>query len=184
MLRFVFVDGESRAIAVKRPEILRRLSSIGFTVPLIGGGLSATLTPPSEAEAHRAARILTFLEDRRVLFDPTDMEIEEYAGRSVMEIRRFLTDELMHLDRKTVFAASLRGMSAACHQFLTRTQGSPPADLSPVRRRRVDPWADQTFHQALGELRGRIGMHIAQLAAAHGLDVEGGLAGILPAADE
>jgi hypothetical protein len=172
------------AIAVKRPEILRRLSSIGFTVPLIGGGLSATLTPPSEAEAHRAARILTFLEDRRVLFDPSNMEIEEYAGRSVMEIRRFLTNERMQLDRNSILAASLRGMIAACHQFLTRTQRSLPGDLPASGRRWADPWADRTFHQALGELRASIGIHIAQLAAAHGLDVEGELAKILPVVDE
>ncbi len=165
---------------VKRPDILRRLSSIGITVPLIGGGFSATLTPASEAETPRAARVLTFLEDRRVLFDPMDVEIAEYAGRSVMEIRQHLAQELMQIERASVLAASLRGMTGACHQFLSRTQWDP-SDVSPYPRRRSGPpWADQVFHQALGELRGHFSVHIAQMAAAHGLDVEGRLATILP----
>ncbi len=167
---------------MRRPEILRRLNSIGFTVPLVGGGLSATLAPPSEAEAHRAGRILTFLENRRVLFDPMDVEIEEYAAQSILDIRRFLADELMQLDRTSVLAASLRGMLGACHQFLTRIQADSSAD-HPRRRLRL-PHGDQVFHQALGELRGHFSVHIAQMAAAHGMDIEGGLATILPDSNE
>jgi plasmid maintenance system antidote protein VapI len=39
------------------------------------------------------------------------------------------------------------------------------------------------FNSALGELRGVIGIHIAAIAAQHGLDIEGDLATILPATD-
>jgi hypothetical protein len=42
-------------------------------------------------------------------------------------------------------------------------------------------WASWEFNGALGELRGVFGIHIARLAAAHGLGVEGDLASILPA---
>jgi len=45
----------------------------------------------------------------------------------------------------------------------------------------LDGWV---FNSALGELRGIIGIHAAALAAQHGLDVEGDLASILPAADK
>jgi hypothetical protein len=41
-------------------------------------------------------------------------------------------------------------------------------------------WASWEFNGALGELRGVFGVHIARLAAAHGLDVAGELASILP----
>jgi hypothetical protein len=41
-----------------------------------------------------------------------------------------------------------------------------------------------SFNSALGELRGVIGLHIAALAAQHGLDVEGDLASTLPAVDD
>ena len=42
---------------------------------------------------------------------------------------------------------------------------------------------DIGFNQALGELRGVVGTEVAKIAAAHGLDVEDGLASILPVAD-
>jgi hypothetical protein len=45
----------------------------------------------------------------------------------------------------------------------------------------ADNWV---FNSALGELRGIIGLHVAALAAQHGLDVEGDLAAVLPAADD
>lgn len=159
---------------MKRPDILRRLSSIGITVPLIGGGFSATLAPASEAETHRAARILTFLEDRRALFDPMDVEVPQYATQSIMGIRQHLAKELLEIERTSVLAACLRGMIGACHQFLSRTQ------LDRVERGWRRSFYDQLYVHALGELRGHFSVHIAQMAAAHGLDVEGQLATILP----
>lgn len=43
-------------------------------------------------------------------------------------------------------------------------------------------YASWIFNGAIGELRDVFGIHIAALAASHGLDVEGDLASILPAA--
>jgi hypothetical protein len=43
-------------------------------------------------------------------------------------------------------------------------------------------YASWIFNGAIGELRGVFGIHIAAVAASHGLDVEGDLASILPAA--
>ncbi|GAB6986332.1 hypothetical protein [Nocardioides pyridinolyticus] len=43
---------------------------------------------------------------------------------------------------------------------------------------------DIGFNQSLGELRGVVGVEVFKIAAAHGLDVEDGLANILPVADE
>jgi hypothetical protein len=40
------------------------------------------------------------------------------------------------------------------------------------------------FNGAVGEFRGVFGIHIARLAASHGLDIEGDLASILPAAGD
>ena len=41
-------------------------------------------------------------------------------------------------------------------------------------------WASWVFTGALGEMRGVFGVHIARLAASHGLDVEDELATIIP----
>jgi hypothetical protein len=40
------------------------------------------------------------------------------------------------------------------------------------------------FNGAVGELRGVFGVHVARLAASHGLDVEDELASILPEASD
>ena len=42
---------------------------------------------------------------------------------------------------------------------------------------------DLRFSQALGELRGIVGAEVAKIAATHGLDLEDGIASILPVED-
>jgi hypothetical protein len=41
-------------------------------------------------------------------------------------------------------------------------------------------WARWVFNDALGQLRGVFGVHVAQIAASNGLDVEEGLDRVLP----
>jgi len=41
-------------------------------------------------------------------------------------------------------------------------------------------YANRHFNSALGELRGVFGVHLAQIAAKYGLDIEDDLASILP----
>jgi DNA-binding FadR family transcriptional regulator len=67
-----------------------------------------------------ARRVIAFLEDRRVLYSPGEMEMPQHGVHSVLEIRRFLSSELGKLDAKSEFAASLRAMRAACRKFLER----------------------------------------------------------------
>jgi hypothetical protein len=52
---------------------------------------------------------------------------------------------------------------------------------NPPQMHIADSWI---FNSALAELRGVIGIHIAALAAQHGLDIEDGLATILQATDD
>jgi len=74
-------------------------------------------------------------------------------------------------------------MRAACRKFLTTVEAD--------ERRAIHFGAQQghyaswIFNGAVGELRGVFGIHIARLAASHGLDVEEELSSIIPvAADE
>lgn len=76
---------------MKFSEMGRRLT--GVTSPFFGVSWN-----PSEAEVTTARRVISFLEDRRVLYRPTEMEVPEHCIQSVLEIRRFLTVELSHLD--------------------------------------------------------------------------------------
>ena len=95
---------------MKFSEIANRLT--GISTPL--GGVSWQAT---ELEVSAARRVVSFLEDRRVLYAPDEMEVPSHCLHSVMDIRRFLTGELGRLDAGSEFAASLRAMRAACRNF-------------------------------------------------------------------
>lgn len=155
-------------------EIASRLT--GFSVPIFG----ISWEPP-EPEIKAARRVVAFLEDRRVLFSPSEMEVPDHCVQSVLEIRHFLTSELGHLDTSSELAQSLRGMRAASRKFLDEVG----KDKDVVRYGgHKGHWASWVFNGALGEMRGVFGLHIAKVAAQYGLDIEDDLAKILPARAE
>jgi len=160
---------------VKFSEIASRLT--GIATPL--GGVS---WQTSELEVSSPRRVVAFLEDRRVLYAPEEMEDTSHCVHSVIEIRHFLTSELGKLDGSSEFSASLRAMRAACRKFLDRVGVDGRAGTLYARHR--GHWADWTFYSALGELRGTFGVHLARIAAQFKLDVEDNLASILPARDD
>lgn len=160
---------------MKFKEIINRLT--GISTPVFGAQWN-----PSELEITKARRIISYLEDRRVLYAPWQIEVPQYCIESVIEMRRFLTTEIGDIDGKSELAQSLQAMRAACRKFLDTIQEGD--------RRVIPEWdwhpnnhANWIFHGALGELRGVFGIHIAKIAVQHGLDVKGELATILPAKD-
>ena len=137
---------------------------------------------PPEVDRAVARRVLTFLEDRRVLYVPSEMETPSYGVHSVIEIRGFLTSELGQLTSNGQLTQCLRGMRAVCCKFLDAVG---PED-GPIVRHAFERghYASWEFNQALGEMRGVFGIYIAMLAATHGLNVEPGLAKIVPGKDK
>lgn len=147
-------------------EIISRVT--GITVGPVGISWE-----PSEAEVEVARRVIAFLEDRRVLYTPGELQMPSYCVQSVLEIRTFLTEEVGHLDSKSELAEHLRALRAACRKFLDSAQ----------TKRDWQPF-DPTFSGALGELRGVFGIHVAFMAVKYKLDVEDNLATILPGEDK
>ncbi len=154
-------------------EILTHIT--GFNVPIFGVSWN-----PKESEIDVARRILTFLEDRRLLYNPYHIEVAEDCVRSALDIRRFLTTEIGKLAGDSELAKHLRGIRAVCRKFLDATDHRS--------RRLVHPhwsgWHEAEFFTQLGELRASIGLHVAAISVMHGIDVEGQLAIVLPNADE
>lgn len=159
---------------MKFNEIANRLT--GISTPL--GGISWQV---SESEISAARRVVSFLEDRRVLYAPDEMEVPSHCVHSVMDIRRFLSSELGKLDSGSEFAASLRAMRTACRKFLERV-GVDGREVA-LYANHHGHWASWTFYGALGEMRGTIGIHLARIATQFKLDIEDNLASILPATD-
>jgi hypothetical protein len=155
------------------PSLARRIT--GFSTPIFG----VSWTPPT-AERDSVRGFLTFLEDRRVLFNPHQLEVESEVHHSVQAIRQRCTEALSALSDPSQAVGPIRAIRAACRRF----SDEPRADfrnLSPSFGRFGDQAA---FFTALGELRATVGVQLAILAVLYKIELEAELASILPAEDE
>lgn len=161
---------------MKFSEIVNRLN--GISMPLGLGGVSWV---PSELSVSAARRVIGYLEDRRVLYAPEEMELTSHCVDSVFQIRSFLTEELTKLDHDSELATGLRAMRAACRKFLDTIGSRRDVVLNATHH---GHWASWAFYSALGEMRGTFGVQLARIAAEFKLDIDDDLASILPAQDE
>lgn len=146
----------------------------GFTTPIFG----ISWEPPKN-ELVIAKSVVTFLEDRRVLYNPTELEVPLHCISSVVEIRHFLTEKMNALDQNSELAKNLRTMRSACRKFLDSAQRLDRG--LPFSHRSYDAWV---FYSSLGEMRGVFGFCLSQIVLSYGLDIEDDLASILPASDQ
>ncbi len=100
-------------------EIANRLT--GISIASVG----VSWQPPA-LEITAARRVIAFLEDRRVLYEPGQQEVPDHCVQSLNEIRHFFSGELGQLDSKSELAASLRAMRAACRKFLEQVGTDDP----------------------------------------------------------
>jgi hypothetical protein len=152
-----------KKLKLKGQAIARRLT--GISCPVAG----ISWIPPTD-EKDKARRLLTFLEDRRALYQTYDMEAGPYVVKSILEIRERLTSDLGDVSKSSVLGESILAMRAACRGFLNKTQ----------RTERHGYFMDALIISALGELRALFGVHIARLACAYDLELEEPLVSVLP----
>ena len=153
---------------IKYKQLAKSLT--GISTPLFG----VSWNPP-ETDREIARKLITFLEDRRALYDPFDIETPRFVDQSLIEIRKELTSSLQRIGDNPEISPHLRAMRAACRKY-----------LSEVSNRNKPRYHYHEFESiaALGELRGVFGIHIAQLAVKYGIDIEEELASILPIEDK
>ena len=156
---------------MKFKQILGRIT--GFSIPIFG----ASWNPP-EPEIEVAKRIILYLEDRRVLYNPSSLEVPSHCVKSIIEIRQFLTSELPKLNSKSELAVILQALRASCRKFLNQVGEIDGEKIKYGGD--MGHWASWHFLPALGELRGVFGMYLAMLATSYGLDIDNELASILP----
>ena len=153
---------------MKFKQVAARLT--GVSTPIFG----VQWNPP-EPQITAAKRVIAFLEDRRVLYNPYYIEILDYCARSVIEIRQFLTTEIGNLPpTDSDLQDQLRAIRAACRRFLDTAEN--------IQNPRIfRPGWDHDSHRfftALGELRSAVGLRVGILASMYGLDLEDGLASL------
>ncbi|MBU2688668.1 MAG: hypothetical protein KKF41_13905 [Actinobacteria bacterium] len=142
----------------------------GFSTPVFG----LNWNPPKD-KRQAVAALITYLEDKRVLYVPHDMEYECWAAESVLQVREELTRTLQAFPLDDDLSRPIKSMQAACRMFLDLM--GPPMG----RGRFFD---DQNMWVAIGQLRGMFGAELAKLSLAYGVEVEGELAGIIPYQDD
>lgn len=140
----------------------------GISTPIFG----VSWNPP-ETDREIVRKLFLFLEDKRALYYPYHMEIPFQVTESVLDIRKYLTQEIMRIPEKSVLITHYKALRAACRKFLDINET--------VSKRRYRMVRDEMI--ALGELRASFGIHIAQLAVKYGIDVDEELEIILPAED-
>lgn len=156
-------------------QTARRIT--GISSPF--GGFQWADPGPTDAEIVR--QFLVFLEDRRVLYNPTYLEVASQVVHSVHEIREQSTKTLQALPPKTFAVTPIRAIREAGRRFHD--------DQNEDFRFFDDRWrphhhdATPGFFTALGAFRATVGHQVALLAAHYDLDIEGDLASVLPCQD-
>lgn len=140
----------------------------GLSTPIFGIQWNAPAIESDEAK-----NIVLFLEDRRVLFNHASMEDARHCALSVVEIRSELTKRLQALPSDSNLAKSLKRMRKACQEFSDK--------LGHPKFQQFDhPIQISMLERELFKLRKKCGVSVAEMAVAYGLDVDDGLASIIP----
>ncbi|MBN1460263.1 MAG: hypothetical protein JXA57_12065 [Armatimonadetes bacterium] len=154
---------------MKAKEIASRIT--GLSCPIFG----VSWNPP-ESQRKIVRDLVTFLEDRRALYQPYFMEHGPWVEQSVLEIRGALTEALQRSPEEDNLIQPLRAMRAACRKFLDTVTGHGIFPRGHYHHEALN-WS------ALGELRGVFGLHLARLCVSFGIDVEAELASTFPSED-
>lgn len=153
---------------IKYRKIAKSLT--GISTPFFG----VSWNPP-ESDRDVVRKLITFLEDRRALYNPYNIETPIFVAHSLIEVRKELTDILQSVGDNPDVSPHLRAMRAACRKYLNEVGD---------QWRPSHHFGDFEAFSALGELRAVFGIQIAQLAVKYGIDVEEELASILPVEDK
>ena len=94
-------------------EIASRLN--GVQIPIFG-----VQWVPAEPERKVVRDVLTFFEDRRVLYNDYAFELEHEVIESALRIREVLTDAIQRLGEDSKAAPAMRAMRVAARQFFNR----------------------------------------------------------------
>lgn len=155
----------------------KRLTGTSMSAFGFGAGFS---TAPAATDRDIVQALVTFLEDKRALFNPEYLEIEDQVGHSVLNIRAQLTEALQQIDQASPAVQPLRDMRAACRRYLDE----PRQHFRFLERHHGHHEARPGFFVALGELRATFGAELKRLDALYSLDVEPQLRALFPMDDK
>ena len=151
-------------------EIANRIT--GISIPVFG----VSWNPP-KLEKQLAEKVIIYLEDKRILYNPYELEVPKHGIESINQIRAFLTEQLYDVERDSELSNILRAMRDACRKLLDMLTKS---NLHLNNAYDIGLGAQMVFYSGVGELRGVFVLLIAKLLVMHGIDCESNLITILP----
>ena len=128
---------------------------------------------PLASDSDEARKIVVYLEDRRVLFNPLHMEDSQHCLNSIIDIRKHVTEILARLSQNSNIAKPLRRMRKSSQDFCN-VVGHPKFNSFEL------PVKSSLLERELFKLRKNFGLSLAELSVAYGLDVDDQLASIIP----
>jgi len=143
-------------------EVLKKIT--GISCPIFG--ISWT---PVKSERGKIKSLITFLEDRRILFNPFQMEVPIWVSESVIEIRIKITEILALFRDESETTEILRTMRSSCRRYLDKTF-----------KGHKQHYMNHYLVENLIELRSVFGICIGKLAIMYGINIEEDLANIIP----
>jgi hypothetical protein len=174
----------------------------GFSTPIFGISWN-----PSKSEREIIKQLIVFLEDRRVLYAPFEIEVAPWITKSILKIREEITNKLQQLDTNSKAVGSLRAMRAACRDYLDAielmkrlekrlSEDFTNSSIKSLEKRLSEDFTNNSQEETreimdivsdrtqLGYLRVVFGLHIANLCSMYGIDLEGPIIRILPPAEK
>lgn len=118
----------------------------GINAPF--GGISWDTKTTNE---DRLKYLFLYLESKRVLDNPMEMEIQKDCIKSVLEIKRTLVDITKDIDFKDHEIKAIRSMINACNVFLNAVQNVQFAHI--IYENGEHSWDNPTFDNALKKFR-------------------------------
>lgn len=164
----LYLSHQWRLVMARRGTTTRIKS---LSLSLTGAGVGWEV---DASELRAVRKLIVFLEDRRVLFNPHHLEMRREVEISIDDIRSQCTELIHSVDEKSPAASAARGIRSACRKFLD----FPRLDIGGGYA------TDNGFLVALGEFRASVGLHVAALSNEYKVEIEAELRTILPPGEE
>ena len=133
----------------------------GVSTPL--GGISWSR---NAAGKDMFSYLLIFLESKRILVNPIEMEKKEWCIESVLEIRNTLVSAAQNVSFAQFDTETLRKMIDGCNAYLDAVS---PMALPAIIFKNGDKWEDISFDNAMKAFRNVFRAEIANIESHYGL---------------
>ena len=127
----------------------------GFSTSI--GGISWNKTTSSK---ELFTHLLFFLESKRILVNPIELEFKDWCIESVLEIKQQLVNITQEVKLKDFDADRIRNLIDACNNYLDTVT---PMNLTGIIYKKDGRWEDLSFDRAMKEFRASFKQEIEKI---------------------